>query len=353
MNLDQLRASIDTIDEQIVALLNERAALAQQVGRVKKNPVKYAPARVEQVLRHVLSVNNGPFKKESLMAVFREIVACGLALEQPLKVSYLGPAGTYSEEAARNRFGTPVELVPCDTLEQTVRAAEQGKADVAIVPVENSTEGAVNHTLDLLLQTPLKIVSELELAIHHQLLSRAAGLGDVTTVAAHPQALAQCRDWLHHHLPHAKQVAMDSNAQAAVAAEKDPGLAAIAGKIAASQYKLPVLATNIEDDSANTTRFIVLGDAPGHPTGQDKTSLICSVPEQPGALGHLINILSEANINMSKLYSRPSPGGLWDYVFYIDIDGHAEDPAVASALDGLRQRASFLKVVGSYPRAAK
>lgn len=353
MNVQKLREGIDEIDTQIVALLNKRARLAQDVGQAKAGGQKFRPARESEVIGNVLKANTGPFTDESLQAVYREIIACCLALEQPMRVSYLGPAGTYSEEAARNRFGSVAELVPCATLDEALAATEKQKADLALLPVENSTEGAVNRTLDLLLESKLSIIGELDLSIHHQLLTKAKNLKEVKTVAAHPQALAQCRAWLQKNLPHAKQLAMESNAQAAQAALEEPGLAAIAGRLAARQYGLPALASNIEDDSANTTRFLILGSTKVPVSGHDKTSLVCSVPNRPGSLGELITILSNARVNMTKLTSRPSPTGIWDYVFYIDIDGHKDDAPVAKAIKKMEERASFVKVLGSYPKDAK
>jgi chorismate mutase/prephenate dehydratase len=271
-------------------------------------------------------------------------------LEQPLKVSYLGPAGTYSEEAARNRFGDPAQLVPCATLDEVVQAVEQDKADVAVVPVENSTEGAVNRTLDLLQQAPLSIIGELDMAIHHQLLTKAEKLTDITTVAAHPQALAQCREWLQKNLPNARHAPMESNAQAAQTAAGDSHMAAIAGKLAAKEYDLPVLAANIEDDHQNTTRFLMLSNMQAPASGSDKTSLVCSVSNKPGTLSKLITIISAAGVNMTKLVSRPSPTGMWDYVFYIDIDGHRDDEAISAVLQSLAEQALFVKILGSYPK---
>ncbi len=353
MNLQGLRESIDDIDSQLVALLNKRAKLAQEVATVKGSAQKYRPSREAEVIRHVLSANTGPFTEGSLKAVFREIIAACLALEQPMRISYLGPAGTYSEEAARSRFGSPAVLVPCKTLDEALKLAEKNDSDLAVLPVENSTEGAVNRTLDLLLDTSLRIVGEIELPIHHQILSKAQDLNAVTAIAAHPQALAQCHNWLQEHLPHAKQLAMNSNAEAAQYAADNPKLAAIAGRQASRLYNLPILATNIEDDKANTTRFLVVGNMVVPATGNDRTSLICSVPNRPGTLSKLIAVLSDAGINMTKLNSRPSQTGTWDYIFYIDIDGHEADAAVAEAFARLRQKASFVKVLGSYPKDAK
>lgn len=353
MNLSELRDKIDVIDAEIVRLLNERANLAKKVAAAKGGGPKFAPAREEQVITNVLKANTGPFANVSLVAIYREIIACTLSLEQPMCVSYLGPAGTYSEEAARKRFGVPAELLPCATIDEVVKAVEQGGANVAVLPIENSTEGPVNRTHDLLLETPLKIIGEINLPIHHQLLSKAKSLQEVETVAAHPQALAQCREWLQKNVPNVTHQAMESNALAAQAAKDDPSVAAIAGKLAADEYGLPALATNIEDDKANTTRFLVLGNTPTPPSGNDRTSLVCSVPNKPGSLGKLITILSDAGINMTKLVSRPSPTGLWDYVFYIDVDGHQDDAPIAKALDKLQSQALFVKILGSYPKEAK
>jgi chorismate mutase/prephenate dehydratase len=353
MNLEELRGKIDQTDEQIVALLNQRAKLAQEVGRAKGGAAKFSPAREAQVISHVLGMNDGPLADGSLKATYREIIAGCLSLEQPLRVSHLGPAGTYSEEAARKRFGAVAELVPYATLDEAVKAAEQQQVDIAVVPVENSTEGAVNRTLDLLLDSPLKIIGEVDLAIHHQLLTKASSLGDVTKVAAHPQALAQCRAWLQKNLPNAKHAPMESNAAAAQAAADDPRMAAIAGKLAAEQYNLPALATNIEDDQQNTTRFLMLSSTEAAATGNDKTSLICSVPNKPGSLAKLINVISGAGVNMTKLASRPSSTGLWDYAFYIDVDGHCDDERISAVLESLAEQAMFVKVLGSYPKDTK
>ncbi len=353
MGLQELRDQIDQTDAQIVELLNKRAKLAQAVGEVKGGGVKFAPAREAQVIATLLRANTGPFTDESLTAVYREIIACCLSLEQPMRISYLGPEGTYSEEAARRRFGAPAQLVPCATLDEVLLAAEKGQADVAVLPVENSTEGAVNRTLDLLLETKLQIIGEVDLAIHHQLLSKAQSLNSIEVVAAHPQALAQCREWLQRHLPDGEQRAVNSNAEAAKIAADDPSVAAIAGRQAAARYDLPIMAADIEDERDNTTRFLLVGGMPADPTGNDKTSLVCSVVNRPGALGELVAVLSDAGINMTKLGSRPTSTGVWDYVFYIDIDGHKEDAAVAAALQKLTDQTLFTKILGSYPKGSK
>jgi chorismate mutase / prephenate dehydratase len=347
--LQTIRKAIDEVDEQIVHLLNKRAKLTQDVGHAKGPGIKLRPAREAEVLAHVKAVSTGPFRQDSLVTIYREIISCALALEQPLRVAYLGPPGTYSEEAARKRFGVAAVLVPCATVDEVVGAVG-GPADVALVPVENSTEGAVNRTLDLLLQTPAQVIGETLLPIHHQLLGPSAALADVRTVVAHPQSLAQCRQWLRHHLPHAKQVAVESNAQAAIQAAEHGDWAAIASAAAGARYKLPVMAANIEDDSANTTRFLVLGTVPVPATGHDKTSLICSIPNVPGALSRIISVLADAGLNLTNLESRPAASGLWDYVFYLDIDGHQTDLPVQRALEMLKPQALSVRVAGSYPK---
>ncbi len=350
MTLQDLRQQIDAIDQELVTLLGKRADLVLHVAKVKGEGVKFSPAREAQVINKVIAANKGAYDDKVIAAVFREIISGSLSLEHPLTVSYLGPAGTYSEEAALTRFGAMATLLPCLNLDEAIKAAEKGETQLAVLPIENSTEGTVSRTLDLLLQTQLKIVDEIALPIHHQLLTQAKTLADVSEIAAHPQALAQCRAWLAAHLPHAKQTATNSNAEAAVAAAKHPHMAAIASERAAHTYKLPILMANIEDDSSNTTMFVVVGNVQTHTTGKDKTSLICSVPNKPGGLGKLVTILSDAGLNMTKLESRPSPSGLWDYVFYIDIDGHTDDKPVASALKKLQDVTLFVKVAGSYPK---
>ena len=352
MDLQDLRSQIDGVDDQILDLLNQRAKVVLAVAKAKGGGVKFSPAREAQIIERLTAANSGPFTDESLIAVYREIIACCLGLEQQMRIAYLGPKGTYSEEAARKRFGVSAELIPAATLDDVLKAAERHEAEVAVLPVENSTEGAVNRTLDLLLETQLQVLGEVSLPIHHQLLSKAKNMTDIKTIAAHPQSFGQCHDWLYKHLPHAMQVAMNSNAQAAQEAAKHPDIAAIAGTSASEEYNLPILAGGIEDDHTNTTRFMLLGHESAAPSGNDKTSLICSVPNRPGELGKLIAVLSKANINITRLDSRPSSTGLWDYVFYIDIDGHADDTHIAKALAELQESTLFLKVIGSYPKDA-
>lgn len=350
--LQNLRKEIDTANKELVELLSKRARIAQQIGVAKKSSEIYRPEREAQVLANVLAQNGGPLSDEALAGIFREIIGACRNLERRLRVAYLGPEGTYSEEAAIRFAGSSSDFVPCAAIEDAVQLVQRGEADVAIVPVENSTEGAVNRTLDILLETDLNINGEVFLPIHHQLLSGQTKLQDVHEVLAHPQALAQCRQWLAAHLPHAKQIPTASNAEAVRLAAGHDGKAAIAGMRAADMYKLPILQANIEDSAANTTRFLVLGHQEVPTTSQDKTSLVCSVPNRTGSLHELLGIFARHDINLTKLESRPASSAKWDYVFFIDLDGHQADKNVAAALDTVRKQATMFKVLGSYSKAA-
>lgn len=350
-SLEALRQEIDDINQALIRLLNKRARVAQEIGKAKKGGPIYDPAREAEVVKRVIASNNGPLSDDALTAIIKEVIAACRAIQEPLRVAYLGPEGTYSEEAARKQCGVSSAYIPCESIDEALRTAESGQADVSVLPIENSTEGAVNRTLDLLLQTPLQICGELALPIHHQLLSKAAALEDITEVCAHPQALAQSRNWLATHLPGVKQTPTASNAAAARIAQKSSKVAAIAGKQAAERYELPILQSNIEDDPTNATRFVVLGKHSSTPTGSDKTSLIWSVANESGALYDALAVLSRNHVNMIKLESRPSKESTWDYVFYVDIDGHQHDEVVAKALRELRKQLKLVKVLGSYPKA--
>lgn len=351
--LTDLRQRIDKLDANIVRLMDERARVAREVGRAKgKNGPIYQPAREAQVLKQIVEASDGSMPVAALQAIYKEIIASCRNIQRPLRVAYLGPEGTYTEEAARMHCGATSEYISCRSIAEVVQTVEVGRADVAVVPVENSTEGPVNQTLDLLQQVQLHIGGEILLSIHHQLLSHAPSLNNITEVAAHPQALAQCASWLQVHLPLAKQVPQSSNAAAAQYASKHPTVAAIASVRAAATYDLPILAANIEDAANNTTRFIVLSHDTPLPSGNDKTSLVCSVPNTPGSLGRLLSVLSEASINMTKLESRPARNVAWDYVFFIDIDGHQNDRVTADALQKLEEQAAYVTILGSYPKAA-
>ena len=352
--LDQLRERIDALDEQIQALLNERASCAQNVAEAKRDTdadtVFYRPEREAEVLRRVRERNKGPLSDDEIVRLFREIMSACLALEQPLTVAYLGPEGTYTQAAALKHFGHSVKLKPLSAIDEIFREVEAGSANFGVVPVENSSEGSVNHTLDMFIRSPLTICGDVELRINHQLLGLADNLEQVQAVHAHQQSLAQCREWLDANLPGVERIAVSSNAEAAREASKDKRIAAIASEAAAETYSLNTLAANIEDDPNNTTRFLVVGDQFVGPSGNDKTSLMVTVHNKAGALYSLLEPVSRHGVSMTKIESRPSRQSKWDYIFFLDVDGHRDDKNVAAALAELESSASMLKVLGSYPK---
>ena len=348
----KLRNEIDRIDEEILARLAERARCAQRVGEIKRGVMYYRPEREAQVLRRLAELNPGPLSADAVKTIFREVMSACLGLEQPLRVAYLGPAGTFSESASRKHFGSAPNLLPMAAIDDVFRAVEAGNADYGVVPVENSTEGAVGGTLDLLLANPLKVCGEVRLRIHQQLMSRAEGIGAAKRVYSHAQSLAQCHEWLNRNLPHLPRIPVASNAEAARMASEDPESCAIAGDAAAQLYGLNILAPNIEDDPNNTTRFLVIADHDAGPSGKDRTSLVFSAPNRPGAIHSRLEPMARHGVDMTKLQSRPARSGLWEYVFYADINGHRDDPEVAAALRELDERAAFVKIIGSYPVAA-
>lgn len=353
--LSVVRTEIDRLDAELLELLNRRAKCAQQVGEIKARHGEagfiYRPEREAQVLRRIQQINPGPLSNDSLTYFFRELMSACLSLEQPLGIAFLGPLGTFSESAATKHFGHAARLVPQISIDDVFREVEAGHADYAVAPIENSTEGAVGRTLDLLLTTPLKICGEVVLRIHQHLLSNAAALGEIKKVYSHAQSLAQCHEWLNRSLPNAQRIPVGSNAQAAQLAAAEPDAAAIAGEAAADRYALPKLASSIEDEPNNTTRFVVLGRQEAGSSGRDKTSLIMSAHNRTGALGTLLAPFSDAGVSLTRLESRPARHTLWEYVFFVDIEGHRADAPVKAALDELERRAAYLKVLGSYPGA--
>ncbi|MDZ4141237.1 MAG: prephenate dehydratase [Methylotenera sp.] len=354
--LKQHRDQIDAIDEQVLKLVNERAALARQIGSLKDDGVIYRPEREAQVLRRLQDKNAGPLSNEAVSNIFRAVMSNCRALEKELSIAFLGPLGTYSEEAALKQFGLGCGAVVCGSIDEVFRTVEAGLADYGVVPVENSTEGAIGLTLDLLLASPLKICGEITLPIHHCLLSQQTDITQISHVFSHTQSLAQCHEWLSKTLPKAQREAVTSNARAAqmiheLIAADGTFAAAIASKRAAELFGLNVLAENIEDDPKNTTRFLVLGVHDVAPSGKDKTSLVMVTKNRPGAMVDLLEPLSRHGVSMTKLESRPSKQGLWDYVFFVDIEGHHQDEQVNKALVEIALRASLLKVLGSYPVA--
>lgn len=350
-DLAGLRAKIDALDARLVQALNERAGLAHAVGKLKQGNRVYRPEREAQVLRRILAMNPGPLGKEALARVYAEIISACRALEQPLAVSYLGPAGTFSEMAVLKVFGGGVRAQPCASIDEVFRQAETGAANYGVVPVENSSEGAIGRTHDLLLSTPLKICAETVLRVRQNLMSRSGARKKIARVYSHPQSLAQCNQWLNRKLPEAERVPVASNAEAARLAAQEAGAAAIAGDIAVQHHGLKLVARNIEDDPNNTTRFLVLGDHDAAPSGKDLTSIVMSAPNRPGAVHALLTPIARHGVSMTRLESRPARTGRWEYMFYVDVQGHRQDPKVAKALVALEKLAPFLKILGSYPAA--
>jgi len=349
--LAALRGRVDAIDSQMLALLNDRARLAAEIGRLKGDGPVYRPEREAQVLDRLLAANAGPLPAAHLRQVFIEIMGACRALEAPLTVAFLGPAGTYSEEAVVRQFGSLVTRRACATFDDVFREVEAGGAHYAMVPVENSTEGAVGRTLDLLLATRLTVTGELLLPIHHCLMSEAGGLSSVERVYSHSQSLGQCVRWLNTHLPRAERVAVVSNAEAARLAAEDRQSAAIAGRAAAAQYAVPIMHENIEDEPDNTTRFLVIGNEQVAASGRDKTSLVLAAKNQPGAVCALLEPLAANGVSMTRFESRPARNGRWEYMFFVDIEGHPAQPHVARALAEIETRALFVKRLGAYPVA--
>ena len=349
--LAKLRARIDALDLRLLGALNERARLAHAVGKLKQGNKVYRPEREAQVLRRILEKNAGPLGKEALARVYAEIISACRALEQPLAVSYLGPAGTFSEMAVRKVFGSGVRAQPCASIDEVFRQAETGAVDYGVVPVENSSEGAIGRTHDLLLSTPLRICAETVLRVRQNLMSKSDSLKKIVRVYSHAQSLAQCNQWLSRKLPDAERFPVASNSEAARLAAEEAGAAAIAGDIAVQRHGLKLVARNIEDDPNNTTRFLVLGGHDAAPSGKDLTSIVMSAPNRPGAVHALLTPIARHGVSMSRLESRPARTGRWEYMFYVDVQGHRQDPKVAKALAELEQLAPFLKILGSYPAA--
>ena len=354
-NLADLRVQIDALDKQLLTLLNQRALVAEQVGEVKKREGTpfFRPDRVAQVIEKIQQTNQGPLKNEHVAAVWREIMSACLALESPVRVAYLGPAGTFSEEAAIQFFGSSIEHVPCTSFDEVFRAATAGTAEYGVVPVENSTEGVVSRSLDLLRHSPLHIVGEVSLMVRHNLLRLSDSLEGIEVVFAHPQALAQCQGWLTTHLPHVERRAASSNAEGARLATTHPAWAGIAGARAATQFSLHTAAHAIQDDAFNRTRFAVVclpHTLPAPPaSGKDCTSLVVSVLNRPGAVHDILVPLKTHGVSMTRFESRPARSGQWEYYFYIDLQGHPSQGHVKAALADLQQLCAFYKVLGTYP----
>ncbi|WP_243287138.1 prephenate dehydratase [Geothrix terrae] len=357
-SLPGLRQAIDAVDDQVLALLNRRAALAAEVGRLKTAAAPeapfHAPAREREVLARLEAASAGPFPAPAVRTVFQEIMSACLSLEKPLRVAFLGPEGTFTHLAARHQFGGSGQALPQGTIQAVFQAVERQRADYGVVPVENATEGAVDSTLDAFLDSPLAICAEILLPVDQALLLRPGlDMGGVRRVYSHPQALGQCRRWLEAHLPRADRIEAPSTSEAARLAREDAEGAAVASELAADLFGLRVAETKIQDLAANATRFLVLGPKSAEPTGRDRTTLLAMAQDGPGALLRLLEPLARRGLNLSRIQSRPTRRKLWEYAFFLDVEGHAEEPSMAEALAELRGACASLKVLGSYPRATE
>jgi len=349
--LKPLREQIDAIDAQLLDLLNRRARVAQEVGHVKAetNAPVFRPEREAQVLRRLGERNPGPLPTHDVQTIFREVMSCCRALERRVVVAYLGPAGTFTEQAMYQHFGHAIEGLPCASIDEVFRATEAGTADFGVVPIENSSEGAVNRTLDLLLQTTLAISGGLSIPVHHSLMTKNGTMDGITRICAHSQTLAQCQVWLKLNYPDIERQAVASNGEAARIASEDPTAAAIAGEIAGQHYNLGVVKAHVQDDPHNRTRFAVIGQLQPGPSGKDQTSLVLAVPNKAGAVYNMLAPLAQHGVSMTRFESRPARLGTWEYYFYVDVEGHAQEQKVADALAELKQSAAFFKILGSYP----
>ena len=357
-DLGEIRKRIDDIDERIQTLINERAQFARDVGESKGELAEavdyYRPEREADVLRRVLERNDGPLRNDEMLRLFREIMSACLAQQEPLKIGFLGPEGTFTQTAVLKHFGHSVRALPFHTIDEIFQEVESGAADFGVVPIENSTEGSVNNTLDMFLTSPLKICGEIELRIEQHLLGNEKGLDKIERICAHEQSLAQCRSWLRENLPHVELIGMSSNAAGARRARDEKGTAAIGPDVAADVYDLSMLVNNVEDRADNATRFLVVGRSLLASSGNDKTTLLISTSDTGAGSGVLFNLLkplAEHGVSMTRIESRPSQRKNWDYVFFIDLEGHAEESPLAEALEELKSRSSLFKVLGAYPKA--
>jgi chorismate mutase/prephenate dehydratase len=352
MSLSDHRKAIDRLDEEIVRLLNQRTHHVLEIGAIKMKAGDeiYAPHRELAVLQRICQSNPGPLPEHSLRAIYREIMSSALALEKTMVIAYLGPEATFTHQAAIRRFGSSLSYASQKTIADVFTEVAKNRADYGVVPVENSTEGVVSHTLDMFVDSDLKVVAQIVMPIQHCLLSRVRR-GAIARLYVHPQTLAQCRVWIHRNFPQAEIIETSSNARSAELAAKDRKTAAIAGTLAAEKYKLSVLESDIQDSSANATRFLVLGRKGPPPTGHDRTSIMFSIADKVGALHNALAPFRRYKLNMTKIESRPSKRKAWEYFFFVDCDGHAEDSKVAKAIELLHEHCSYLKVLGSYPKA--
>ncbi len=352
MRLKKLRGKIDQIDEKLLKLFNQRALEALKVSRLKEKEKlnAYSPGREASILNHLTRLNKGPFSAQDVRSVFQEILSICRAQRVTMKIAYLGPEATFTHIAAKKKFGKSSNYLECHSIVDVFTEVQQHRADYGVVPIENSTEGAVNHTLDMFIDSELKICSEMYLSIQHNLLSKHKSLSSIKRVYSHEQVFAQCRNWLKNNLPNAKLISSASTTQAAISATLGKGRAAIASKIAAEEYKLNIIARSLEDLTHNITRFLIIGRQEVNPTACDKTAIMFSMKDKAGALHDALASFKKENINLTKIESRPSKKKAWKYYFFVDIDGHKNSASVKKALKALEKVCFFVKILGSYPK---
>ena len=355
-DIKKIRKKIDSLDDEILQLLNKRAQQAVNISKEKQKTKEidnfYNPEREAQVIRRIKELNAGPLSDESLSRLYREIMSACLSLEAPLKVSYLGPDGTYTQLAAQNHFGTSALSLPCTSVEDVFSSVEKRESHYGVVPVENSTQGIVSSTLDMFMKSSLKISGEIEILINHNILSKSDKLLDIKKIYAHPQSFSQCKQWLEKNFPDCEKINSSSNAEAASIVAKEKKSAAIASEIASDIYDLNILSKNIEDNNNNSTRFLVIGERDTEPSGNDKTSIIVSTKNNSGALYGLLEPLSKHEVSMTRIESRPSKHNNWEYIFYLDLDGHIKDDSLRKANEEIKKEASLYRFLGSYPAAS-
>lgn len=357
MNVDKIRKEIDSIDDRLLNLLNARAEASKKIGRIKKKEGQgiYAPHREKEVLDRLRAINKGPLTPAAIEAIYREIMSSSISLEKEVRIAYLGPESTFTHQAAQKKFGASVQYFPCTNISDVFAEVERGRSDYGVVPVENSTEGAVSYTLDMFIESGLKICAELYLPISHNLLSNAPSLKKINQIYSIPVALAQCRLWLESNIPGARLMQASSTAEAARYVAEHPQfkneIACIASSLAAREYHLKTLAPSIEDNANNTTRFIVISRTEAKPSGKDRTSMVFAVKDRVGALHDILSHFQKANINLTKIESRPSKKKIWSYFFFVDFEGHTQDPRIAQSLASLEKHCTLFKILGSYPKA--
>ncbi|GAB4482956.1 MAG: prephenate dehydratase [Thermodesulfovibrionales bacterium] len=350
--LDAFRKRIDRIDDKILELLNERAESVVEIGKIKKKQKTrfYKPDRERQILDRITGQNTGPFPNDALKAIYREILSASLSLEEPLKVTCLGPLGTYTHLAALRHFGSSAAFMPVDSIKKVFENVETNKAEYGVVPIENSNEGVVSHTLDMFVDSDLQVVAEIIIEISHNLLSRQTERSKIQKIYSHPQALAQCRGWLESNMPGVPTSETTSTSRAAELAAREPKAAAIASELAARMYDLTIVERSIQDGRRNITRFLVISKEFPHRTGHDKTSVMFTIKHKPGSLYEVLLPFKRSKINLTKIESRPSKRKAWEYIFFVDMEGHIEDRRIRKAIDALTENCLYLKILGSYPQ---